>query len=54
MVIKMEILKEKMKCKCCNGTGTQMNQKTGFIEHCPCCLGTGKAKEDRKIYIMEE
>lgn len=29
-------------CKCCNGEGIQVNQKTGLKEMCPACKGEGK------------
>lgn len=30
----------KENCKCCNGTGVQVN-KDGLTVKCPCCSGTG-------------
>jgi len=34
----------KGKCKCCGGTGTQYNEKTGLRQPCPYCNGTGEEK----------
>lgn len=36
------------KCKCCDGSGTQLNRKTGIIERCPCCDGSGKWRPPNK------
>ncbi len=40
-------------CKCCNGSGVQMNGKTGFKEHCPACNGEGKFAYGSKGIINE-
>jgi len=31
---------ESVKCRCCDGTGVQVN-KDGLRVICPCCLGSG-------------
>jgi len=36
---------KKSNCRCCHGTGVQLNKITGLVQHCPCCHGTGKEKE---------
>lgn len=28
-------------CKCCNGSGVQVNKQTGIREICKCCGGKG-------------
>lgn len=32
-------------CKCCGGSGVQMNRNTGLIQECPCCFGSGKKRK---------
>ena len=32
-------------CKCCNGSGVQMNRNTGLVQECPCCFGSGKRRK---------
>jgi len=39
-------------CKCCGGTGTQIN-KDGIRIKCPCCNGTGQW-EKPKVHYYEE
>lgn len=36
-------------CKCCHGSGVQMNRNTGLIQECPCCHGSGEKRKELGI-----
>jgi DnaJ-class molecular chaperone len=44
---------QKIKCKCCNGSGTQ-TRNDGIKILCPCCVGTGDSKFPRVTWEYKE
>ena len=43
-------LKQPAPCKCCHGTGTQLNTMTGLQVLCPCCGGSGNMPQTDPTY----
>jgi hypothetical protein len=41
-------------CRCCGGTGTQLNIMTGLLVRCPCCGGTGLWNQPQQPVITCE